>query len=574
MLFSAICRMSWNASIVIVLVLAVRLTLKWAPKVYSYALWAVVLFRLLCPVSVTAGFSVLRAADVPNPVPVVREQAAYTAVHQIPQAPVQKNVSIPDALEKNVPVLPFLWLTGAGVMVLYSAYSLWKLRRRLVCAVCLEGNVWLADEICSPFVMGLLRPKIYLPSSLPERERSYILLHERHHIRRLDHITKLLAFGALCLHWFNPLVWLAFFLAGKDMEMSCDEAVMKQLGPEIRADYSASLLRLATGQKIISGAPLAFGEGNTVSRIKNVLRWRQPKRWAAVLAAVLCLTAAAACAADPKEKAEEIDLYMYNKTQEESDRNRTELFVKVANSLAKKPPLSLQLYADGVNLGQYEDCWAAGNAEYLINRTLSVWIYSDIPEGTAADDRIILTQENNWSLTAYSSNYVKVEDGEQVSTFKAEGIYGNLRELFDELEYLALDGFDQNGSIFIPDRGQSYMDAAAEYCQTYENIHLSASPGSKYRYTFVHASVEGRPELTQQLQDSLGSNVYCFHAEAVFIPENARARNQAMEINTTEVYPGTPTDFALQKEALEYSYFGYVALEDGGWRGKIIGTVW
>ena len=281
--------MSLTASAVILCVLLVRLLLCRAPRVFSYALWAVVLFRLLCPVSLTAGFSLLGLTDAP-----VRAAAAHaTVVEYVPQDVVHApepqvvlpvpdgvndalNTVLPqgeeqtaaDPLEAPVAIAALVWLAEVLAMAGYSAVSLVRLRRRLAGAVPLEGNVWLADHISTPFVLGLFRPRIYLPSALPEGERSYILLHERHHIRRLDHIVKLIAFAALCVHWFNPLVWLAFVLLGRDMEMSCDEAVLKKLGESVRADYSASLLSLATGRRIIAGTPLAFGEGDTGSRVK------------------------------------------------------------------------------------------------------------------------------------------------------------------------------------------------------------------------------------------------------------------------------------------------------------------
>ncbi|MHA5218766.1 M56 family metallopeptidase [Dysosmobacter sp. Phy] len=206
-----------------------------------------------------------------------------------------------DPLEAPMAIATIVWLTGAAAMVLYGAVSLVRLRQRLVGAVPLERGVYLADHIDTPFVLGLFRPKIYLPSALPEGERGYILLHERNHIRRLDHAVKLLAFLALCIHWFNPLVWLMFVLLGRDMEMSCDEAVMRKLGEAVRADYSASLLRLATGRKIIAGAPLAFGEGDTRDRVVNVLKWKRPRLWAVLAGAVVCAAVIAACAVNPGE---------------------------------------------------------------------------------------------------------------------------------------------------------------------------------------------------------------------------------------------------------------------------------
>ena len=319
-LFPMILNMSLTASVVILLVLLVRLALRRAPKVFSYALWAVVLFRLLCPVSVGAGFSLLGLLDTPvreresgaSAVEYVRPGRAFGLNETSPAAPAGDGETPDHVIFPNSPaaldvvsparpaaVLPLVWLAGVGGMALYGVGSLLLLRRRLVGTVRLEGNLWLADHTRSPFVLGVLRPRIYLPSSLEEGEREYIILHERYHIRRLDHIIKLLAFGALCLHWFNPLVWLAFVLAGNDMEMSCDEAVLKRLGGDVRADYSASLLSLATGRTIIAGTPLAFGEGDAKGRIKNLLRWKRPTLWVAVCTGLICGLVIAACAANP-----------------------------------------------------------------------------------------------------------------------------------------------------------------------------------------------------------------------------------------------------------------------------------
>ena len=326
-LFPIVCNMSLTASVVILAVLAVRLLLRRAPKVFSYALWAVVLFRLLCPVSVTSAVSLLGALGAPAqersavtsvveyvPADIVRNMAP--TVTPLPQEPfpaepgenivsAAPSVTQPDAapvspLSGPVAVLTLTWLTGMALLLLYSIISLLRLRRRLVGAVRLEDNIYLADYIPSPFVMGLFRPKIYLPSTLTETERGYILRHEQYHLRRRDHVVKLLSFLALCVHWFNPLVWAAFILAGKDMEMSCDEAVVRELGEDIRADYSASLLSLATGRRIVAGMPLAFGEGDTGSRIRNLLNWKRPQPWIIAVCAVVCVGLIALCAANPK----------------------------------------------------------------------------------------------------------------------------------------------------------------------------------------------------------------------------------------------------------------------------------
>lgn len=307
--------MSLTASVAIVLVLLVRLLLRRAPRVISYALWSVVLFRLLCPVSLPSGlslFGLLGAPTAPDgaiayipsdivhtkdpyivlPVPGVGEAITET----LPQGEEQLAA---DPLEGPVAIATFVWMAGALAMAAYALAAYGRLRRQLVTASPLRDNIFLSDEITSPFVLGLFRPRIYLPSSLEEREWPYILLHEQHHIRRLDHVVKAVAFAALCLHWFNPLVWAAFFAASRDMELSCDEAVVRKLGDGVRADYSASLLSLATGRRIVAGMPLAFGEGDTKRRIRNLANWKKPSVWVVLTAVLACIGLAVVLLTDP-----------------------------------------------------------------------------------------------------------------------------------------------------------------------------------------------------------------------------------------------------------------------------------
>ena len=310
--FLKILEMTLTGSIVIAVVLLIRLLLKRAPKIYSYLLWSVVLFRLLCPLSITASLSVL------EPIPVTTtpgiSSVSYRPMQQA--AKISNEISTAPRDETDAPaaepskprpsplaIVSYVWLAGAACLALSGLTQYFLLRRKLTEAISLEGNVYLADGISTPFVMGLLRPRVYLPSSVKEWERSFILAHERHHIRRGDPAWKLLGYLALCLHWFNPLAWLCFCLAGKDMEMSCDEAVIRQLGEDVRADYAQALLQLASHKRIIAGMPLAFGEGDTKDRVRNLARWKQPKVWLSALCAGICLVVLAACALNPKQEA-------------------------------------------------------------------------------------------------------------------------------------------------------------------------------------------------------------------------------------------------------------------------------
>ena len=308
-IFERVLNMSLTGSIVIAVVLLARLLLRRAPKIYSYMLWAVVLFRLLCPISLSAGLSVLK------PLPVTTTQGLSTVTYR-PVEPVtpasgelgQENARQEPAEtvkaetgDQAMTLAAAVWLTVGGALAACGLVQYTVLRRKLREAAPYRGEVYLSDSIATPFVMGVIAPKIYLPSDTPKAERRFIIAHERHHLHRGDPLWKLLGYLALCVHWFNPLVWLAFFLGGKDMEMSCDEAVLNRLGEDIRADYSQALLRLATHKRLIAGMPLAFGEGETKGRVRNMARWRRPKVWVSGICAVLCLVVLAVCALNPQK---------------------------------------------------------------------------------------------------------------------------------------------------------------------------------------------------------------------------------------------------------------------------------
>ena len=309
-LLPKILNMSLTAGIIIVLVLISRILLKRVPKIFSYVLWAVVLFRLVCPVSFSSEFSLMGLFHSPAS---TTNGSAYSSITYIPDnivhteypkvdlpipiisevindnLPQGEEQLVADPLEGLMALATLLWLFGIAGMLIYSAVSLLLLRRKLIGAVRLRDNIYLADHIVTPFVIGVFRTKIYLPSTLSEQEQCFVILHEQTHIRRYDHIIKMLAFLALSVHWFNPLVWVAFICCVKDMEMSCDERVIKEMGGEIKSAYSTSLLSLATERRLINGSPLAFGEGNIKGRIKNVLNFKKPAAWVIAISAVLVL---------------------------------------------------------------------------------------------------------------------------------------------------------------------------------------------------------------------------------------------------------------------------------------------
>lgn len=318
-LFIRILNMSLTGSFVILVVCIIRFCLRKAPSIFSYCLWAVVLFRLLCPVSFSAQFSPLNA--FPSP-PMEHGRITYISENILQDLPSLLPDTAPGlqtnsenacqsadtstgtfSLSKTAIILKTaagIWITGILVMALYSIGAMVRLKKNLSSAAQVRDNIYITEKIATPFVVGLIRPRIYLPSVLNERETEYILLHEQIHLKRKDHILKTAAYVTLCLHWFNPLVWAAFFLCGKDMEMSCDEAVIRKIGSGVKKDYSASLLCLSTGKRIVNGIPLAFGEGETGSRIRNILQYKKPAALALILTAVACTAAVVILLANPK----------------------------------------------------------------------------------------------------------------------------------------------------------------------------------------------------------------------------------------------------------------------------------
>ena len=270
-LFITIVNMSITASYVILVIMAVRMLLKKAPKIFSYILWCAVLFRLVCPAAVNTG------------------QAPQTSGRA-------DNKTLP---QPGVTAAAVIWLTGIAGMLAYSILSLIKMKKLRSAAHLykkdeIQGifrkrkiNIYEGEYLETAFVMGIFRPAIYIPNALEESEKSYIICHEQVHIKRLDYLIKPLAYLVLCVHWFNPLVWAAFLLMEKDMELSCDERVLHDMGKQICREYASSLLTLASGRRTLSGGPFAFGENDIKSRIRNVLNYHRSAFWGIIVSAAI-----------------------------------------------------------------------------------------------------------------------------------------------------------------------------------------------------------------------------------------------------------------------------------------------
>ncbi len=288
--------MGLSAAAVIALVLLARLALRRAPKKWSCLLWLAPAFRLICPVSFRASFSLFQLRPPAGGSGSGPELMYLSRLASLPAAEAAARNGT-GGLGGLMTAAIVLWCLGAAALLVYAFVSLWRLKKRLADAVCLEKGVYETDRIDAPFLLGLWRPRIYLPAGLDGARLRCVLSHERVHLRRRDHWIKLLAFLLLTVHWFNPLVWLAFFLLSRDLELSCDERVLAEEGGSA-GEYSRSLLSFAAPRRFPLG-PLAFGETGVKERIRNALRWKKPRTWITLAALLLVIVVTVICAANP-----------------------------------------------------------------------------------------------------------------------------------------------------------------------------------------------------------------------------------------------------------------------------------
>lgn len=280
-------RMSATASVVVLAVLTARVFMRRLPKIYSYLLWAIVGIRLCVPVTFESRFSIFNLF-------------AKT------EAQIQTAVTVPSAdtavqgTADPYKLIGIVWLAGMVILVIYGIFAYYRLQHKLRVSFPMGDGVYGVEGLASPFVMGFLNPKIYVPLGLDKDTERYVLMHERTHLKRGDHLIKLFAFSLLCVHWFNPFCWLAFILMSRDMEMSCDEKVLGT--GDISSDYSSALLSFAANKRFPAPGPLCFGEVSVKRRIRNILKWKKPALFITVISVILCVTVFVVCACDSVEK--------------------------------------------------------------------------------------------------------------------------------------------------------------------------------------------------------------------------------------------------------------------------------
>lgn len=336
-IFITVVKMSLTSSYIILFVLVIRLLLKKSPKIFSYMLWAVVFFRLISPITIESKLSLIPN----NPLIQIDSTSSnslinysdYNLQYTNSNSTIKSNTitEVNDSNTNNkinsTNILAILWISIVTVMISYSIFSLIKLNKKLKTSRLIRENIYECSNINTAFVNGIFDPKIYIPNGISKNEEQYILAHERIHIKRYDYIIKLIGYFIVCIHFFNPLVWISFILMSRDMEMSCDEAVIKELGNGIKKDYSKSLLAFATNNREIKFSPIAFGEGDVKNRIKNVLRYRKPNIIILVISIIVLLFVGVGLIVNPSNDNRSEFLNIDRAIEESKERN--EIFFRV-----------------------------------------------------------------------------------------------------------------------------------------------------------------------------------------------------------------------------------------------------
>lgn len=309
-LFLKIINMSISASWLVLAVLILRFVLKKAPKWINVLLWGIVAIRLICPFSFESTLSLIPSAEtIPLNIGMDTTPTINSGISAINNAvnPIigQSNTPMAGAsvnlLQITIGIYEYIWIFGMIALALYTAISYWRLRRKVDTAVRYKDNIFQSENVSFPFVLGIIKPRIYLPFKMNGQYLEYVVAHEQAHICRKDHWWKPLGFLLLMIHWFNPLMWLAYVLLCRDIELACDEKVIKELGNEQRGDYTQALVACSVNRRMIVACPLAFGEVSVKERVKSVMNYKKPAFWVIIISVIVCVGVAVCFLTNPKQ---------------------------------------------------------------------------------------------------------------------------------------------------------------------------------------------------------------------------------------------------------------------------------
>lgn len=583
-LFLKLINMSISASWVILALMILRLALKKSPKWVPVLLWGIVAIRLICPFTMESAVSLIPDSvgsgelvsewvddyigdiDIYHP-----DSIRYDAAIGAGREPISDGeggyyvvtkhdqLGEPATVENTViPVLSIAWGMGMSLMALYAAISYWSLCRKLNTAVLYRDNIYQSEHISTPFVLGIRKPKIYLPFHMNSQNLEYVIAHEQAHICRKDHWWKPIGFLLLSVHWFNPFVWLAYILLCRDIELACDEKVIKELGIEGRADYSAVLLSCSTKHHAISACPLAFGEVSVRTRIKTVLSYKKPAFWIVVVALLLFCVAVPCFLTDPIGSSGQPDLSFSNY------ENAAALLIDVPEIQAIYCPPNQEESNSQIQIGvvngsaltQYLD-----NCQWTIRKKPSVLLSSPgSVEFIIQDDyRITVYDRKGWQF----SGCAEVQHGDAVRYYRIGAsdyqtavalIQSPVKNTDDEKYYLQIgiaDVFEIQ--VKTPMDTQTYRNTLGTAFSVGQKVHLESLDG--------FSDIKG---VSVTAFDEQGEILYLFS-----VPEEA-SNSEVINIVAADCWLLAPT--AVVEGDVEDGQYYHIINTDGVAELKFSGT--
>lgn len=402
--FLKLANISISASWLVLAILVLRLVLKKAPKWVNVLLWGIVAVRLICPFTIESALSLIPSTQT---IPMNIEMAAkpaidsgVEAVNSMVNPMIAASFTPNPAASANplqiwIPLAAVIWAFGMVLMFLYTAISYWRLNRRINTAVLYRDNIFQSEHISSPFVLGIIKPKIYLPFHMNEQDLQHVVAHEQAHIRRKDHWWKPVGFLLLTVYWFNPLMWVAYVLLCRDIELACDEKVIEELNSEQRANYTQALVACSVNRRMISACPLAFGEVDVKERVKSIMNYRKPTFWIIVVSTVACAIVAICFLTNPVEQDVvpgiygSIDSSKWNITLEIDNVTPKGATIKLIQDGGYLP--NRLFYGDDYSIERYE------NSQWTAVEPLNDLVWATIAYTVPLDDSI--TWNINWSNT-------------------------------------------------------------------------------------------------------------------------------------------------------------------------------
>lgn len=408
--------MSINAGWLVLAILLFRLIFKKAPKSLRVVMWGLVGLRLICPFSFESVLSLIPSAEAVPPEMVYSNSSADVSGAEIFNAIGNNQVSFDLGIQDgNVvfneytapdgdfinPLLiityiaSIVWVVGMAVMLLYTLISYLRILKNVREATPLKENIWLCDNISTPFILGIFKPCIFLPSSMSEQDMEFVVAHEKAHLKRRDHWWKPLGFALLTVYWFNPVLWVAYVLLCRDIELACDEKVIKEMGAEIKKPYSEALINCSAPRKMISACPLAFGETGVKGRIKSVLNYKKPAFWVIIVAVIAIIVTAICFMTNPQSYdgpgATKAD-YLKNKYGITNVSSGTEV---EGVTIDLSSAVSLTGYSRYIEIewnNQTDKLISFGEECHIFKKVGSKWVECEIAENFA------------WNMLAYSLN--------------------------------------------------------------------------------------------------------------------------------------------------------------------------